>query len=258
MPWAACSARSSSALGRGEIAESRLVRPDAGQVHMDADEPLGPLPAEAVGDRCPPVAALRPVAVIAEGRHEFVPRPGDPFDGPAGARRLVTPAESREGRRHHVKGVGRVAAVGPRVGERPQHPQELDDRARPAVGEHERQCVGRGRADVQEVDAEVVEHGPELRERVDAVGEAEVVVVGPVRAQISGVGERDALAPVVDGLALGPTGVDEPLAQVGDRCVVDADLERFERLGHRRRWSQARVRPATARCVRQARRRSTT
>jgi hypothetical protein len=50
-----------------------------------------------------------------------------------------------------VEGVGRLAAVGGRVGERADQVGELDDRARPAVQQEQRRGPGLGRADVQEV-----------------------------------------------------------------------------------------------------------
>ncbi len=50
-------------------------------------------------------------------------------------------AVAGEGGDHQVEGVGRVAAVGRRVGQRADHVEELDDRARPAVGEDQRQRV---------------------------------------------------------------------------------------------------------------------
>ena len=53
--------------------------------------------------------------------------------------------------------VGGVAAVGGRIGERPDHLEELDDRPGPAVRDDERQRVGVRRADVEEVDAEPVD-----------------------------------------------------------------------------------------------------
>jgi hypothetical protein len=62
-----------------------------------------------------------------------------------------------------VEGVGRVAAVGPRIGERVDDVQELHDRAGPAVGQEQRQGVGFGGADVQEVEVGPVDGGGELR-----------------------------------------------------------------------------------------------
>ena len=54
--------------------------------------------------------------------------------------------------RDDVEGVGRVAAVGARVGERSDNAQELHNRARVPMADDQRQSTGLGRADVQEVD----------------------------------------------------------------------------------------------------------
>jgi hypothetical protein len=67
---------------------------------------------------------------------------------------------------HHIEGVRRAAAVGGRIGERPDDLRLLDDRAGPAVGDDQRQGVGMGGADVEEVEVEAVDLGRELRQRV--------------------------------------------------------------------------------------------
>jgi hypothetical protein len=66
-----------------------------------------------------------------------------------------------------VEGVGRVAAVGPGIGQRADQLQELDDRAGPAVGQDQRQGGRLGRADVDEVDLVAVQVGGVLRELVE-------------------------------------------------------------------------------------------
>jgi hypothetical protein len=55
------------------------------------------------------------------------------------------------------------AAVRRRVGERADDVQHLDDRARPAVRDDERQRVLVRRLDVDEVDVKAVDFGHELR-----------------------------------------------------------------------------------------------
>ena len=70
----------------------------------------------------------------------------------------VGPESPNPGRlgEHEVEGVGRVGAVGARVGQRADHRGELDDRARPAV-RHEQRCgVRLGGAEVGEVDVRAV------------------------------------------------------------------------------------------------------
>ena len=71
-----------------------------------------------------------------------------------------------------------------RLIQRPDHPEELDHRARPAVGEHERERIRVARAGVQEVDAEPVDRRAELPDPVQpGLDPAPVVPIGPVRAQ---------------------------------------------------------------------------
>ena len=136
------------------------------------------------------------------------------------ARRLVAEPVAGHRRAHDVERVGRVAAVARRIAQRLDDVEELDDRARPAVGEHERERAGVRRRRVEHLDAEAVGradvgHEAQLLEAVQlGLDPAPVVAVGPVGAQLLDVGERDALRPVVDGLPLRPAGAGEPLAQV--------------------------------------------
>ena len=69
-----------------------------------------------------------------------------------------------------------------RVGQRTDHVEELDDRARPPVADDQRERVRLGRAHVQEVDALTVDLGDEVLERVEArLDGTPVEVVAPVR-----------------------------------------------------------------------------
>ena len=61
-----------------------------------------------------------------------------------------------------MEGVRWVGAVSARVGQRADDVEVLDDRAWPAVREDEREGVGLGRADVQEMDGLPVDLGREL------------------------------------------------------------------------------------------------
>ena len=189
---------------------------------------------DARGDARAPVAALRAVAVVAEARHQLGPRGARcAATFQPGLRRPVAEAVARQRRAHDVERVGRVAAVRDRIGERADDLVELDDRARPAVGDHERQRVRLRGPHVEEVDAEAVELGAELRERVEArLGRPPVVLRRPVRAQLLHVRERDALRPVVDGLGLGPAGASQPLPEVDEILVRDVDAERHDLVGH--------------------------
>src|SRR6185312_10817871 len=64
----------------GEIAQHRFVRAGDDQVEMDADHMVGVTLADAVGHGRPPVAALRPVALVAQSSHQNRPRIGDMLD----------------------------------------------------------------------------------------------------------------------------------------------------------------------------------
>ena len=92
--------------------------------------------------------------------------------------------------------VGRVAAVRPRVGQRADHVEELDERARPAVDEQQRGRVRLGRPDVQEVDRLAVDLGGELRVLVQPAScLAPVVAVDPVGGEALEVVDGDAAGP---------------------------------------------------------------
>src|SRR5205807_10252101 len=83
------------------------------------------------------------------------------------------------------------------------------------------------RAHVDEVDAEPVDRGAELREGVQAgLRPPPVVLVGPVAAQVAHVGERDPLGPVVDRLGLGPSRPPEALVEVSEDGVGHIDPKR--------------------------------
>ena len=88
-----------------------------------------------------PVAALRAVARVAQATHQLDERPGDAPHVPAARARRLREAVTRQRGRDDVEGVGGVAAVSLRLGEPWDDVEELDDRARPAVGEEQREGV---------------------------------------------------------------------------------------------------------------------
>ena len=92
-----------------------------------------------------PVAALRAVAVVAELGHQlsFERAATRRMSQPVLVRRAREPVAGHR-RAHDVERVGRVAAVRRRVGERADDVEELDDRARPAVRDEQRERVGCG------------------------------------------------------------------------------------------------------------------
>ena len=111
------------------------------QVRVDADQAVESDAAHRVGDLRAHVAALRDVAGVAEPLHELVPGLADADRAPAELGRLVGEAVAGDGRQHEVERVLGAAAVRGRVGEGADGLEQLDDRARPAVGHDQRQRV---------------------------------------------------------------------------------------------------------------------
>ena len=129
-----------------------------------------------------------------------------------------------------MEGVRGIAAVGARVGQRSEHAEELERRARPAVGHDQRQGVVLGRADVQEVDRLAVDLGGELGHRVQPrlLG-APVEVAGPVAGQVAQVAERYAAAPSDPRRLLRrPARSGQAVAEVLDLGRRDVDAERAD------------------------------
>ena len=101
--------------------------------------------------------------------------------------------------------VGCAGAVGGGVGQWVDDLQLLDDRARPAVVDDQRQRVLVLRPNVNEMDVEPIDLGDELREGVQpGLARAPVVVGHPVAGELLDHGERHALGLIGDGLFLGP------------------------------------------------------
>jgi hypothetical protein len=208
----------------------------------------------------PPVAALRAIALVAEPVHQPDPGVGDPLHVPARACGLVAEAIAGKRRTDDVEGVGRVASVGGRVSERPEHLQELDDRAWPAVRENKRQGVLVRRANVKEVDSEPVDPGAELRQSVEPIlGGPPVVAVGPVGTELLQVTERHALRPVVDRLAFGPARARQTRTKIAELGVGNTNPKRRHLAGHRAadppRPTPVSLTPSSRRAVHQAVRR---
>jgi hypothetical protein len=89
-----------------------------------------------------PVAALRAVALVPEPRHQLRPGGSDPRDAPPSVCGLSAEPVARQRRTDHVECVLRGASVSGRIGERADHLEELDDRARPTVGHDQRHRPG--------------------------------------------------------------------------------------------------------------------
>ena len=179
------------------------------------------------GDEGAHVPALHAVAVVAEPVHQLGQRGGGAAVRPAGLGQRTGESVAGQRRDHQVEGVGRVAAVRGRVGERADQVEELHDRARPAVQEQQRGGVRLGGAHVQEVQLGAVDRGDELGIGVERrLVRPPVVLLGPVGGEFAQVGGGDAALPAGAGQVAGPAGPGQPLAEVVEVGLRDADAVR--------------------------------
>ena len=201
------------------------------QRHVDVDRRAvrGFRHADRVSHRRTPVAALGDIAVIAKARHELAPGAANARHFPAGRAGFARETKAGQRRTDHVKGVGGAAAVSGGVGQRADHFEELDHRTRPAVRHDHRQRIFVARPHVSKLDVEAVDLGDELRQRVQpCLTMAPDVTGAPVFADFLDVGERGALAPILGCLALGPTGIGQAAAQIGDGGFRNLETERAD------------------------------
>lgn len=116
-----------------------------------------------------------------------------------------------------MEGVLGGAAVRGRVGERADGPEQLDDRARPAVRHDQRQGVLVLRPYVDEVDLDAVDDGRVLRQGVQLrLARAPVVVGRPVAGQLLDRRQLHALGAIGDQLSGGPARGRDPAPHVVD------------------------------------------
>jgi hypothetical protein len=126
-----------------------------------------------------------------------------------------------------VEGILGAAAVGGRMGERIDRPEQLHDGAGPAVGHDQRQRVLMRGADVDEVDVYAVDLGRELRKRVQPrVEAAKVVVPFPVAGELLDRRQLHALRPIRDQLPGGQARGRNSPTQVVNLLFRNLDLER--------------------------------
>src|ERR1700733_5819755 len=85
---------------------------------------------------------------------------------------------------------------------------------------------------VDEMDVQPVDFSEVVIEPVQrGFPRSPVVTVSPIGGQIAGVGQRYALAPVVDGLGVRPPGAGQTLLQVVENGIGDVDTVRPD-FGH--------------------------
>ena len=105
-------------------------------------------------------------------------------------------------------------------------PEQLDDRAGPAVGHDQRQRVFVLGLDVDEVDVHAVDLGRELGQGIERGLERAPVVVGrPVARQLLDRRQLHALRPIGDELLAGQARRGEALAQVVEVGLRHLDVE---------------------------------
>ena len=123
----ACRNRRYSHLLLGQALELGRVTGGEGEdlVDVHADHVLGVEAALHRGDDRAGVVAVRAVAVVAEPPHQLGPRLRGALRVPARLGGRPGEAEPRKGRDDHVERVGRVPAVGARVGERTDEAEVL-------------------------------------------------------------------------------------------------------------------------------------
>ena len=198
----------------------------------------GMVEGEPRGNDGAPVAALRAVraAVVERLVDQPVPQAGDGARADRAraavlADRRAGEAVARQGRRDDVEGVERIAAVVLGMGQRIDDVQELDDRARPAVGDDQRQRPRRaldlGARLADEMQALRADIDQVVRPAVDRLLAAlPVVAVPPVVDQLGqevGIGAGGPRAVVGDGCRRPPAA--QALVEIDQRPLGNVDLE---------------------------------
>ncbi len=192
---------------------------------MQADGAFGVEVGHVRGDGRADVTALEPIAVIAQRVHQFGEGGGGAPAVPAALARRCGPGEPRDRRRDDVE---RVPAVG-RLGQHRNGVEELVERTRPAVDQHEGQSVGARRTRVDEVDGLPVDLGHGVLERVEAL--FLLPPVEPVAPPIEKPQVRGLLDPLLPPDVLDPVGqarLGEPVVQVVEYGLRDVHPERLD------------------------------
>ena len=131
---------------------------------------------------------------------------------------------TRQRRDHEVESVSGVGAMGGRIGQRLDDLELLDGRARPAVGDDQREGVVVRRADVDEVDVDAIDLGHEVRQGREALLErAPVVLGGPVASERLDRVQAHTLGRI--RFPVGPPGRFDASTEVCELLVRDAEGE---------------------------------
>ena len=123
---------------------------------MDANHWLGIVQCHERGNPGPEISALSPVALVTQPTHEAVPQPGDVLIVHAHLSGPLGEPVTRQRRDDDVKG-GTLDAVGVWIGQERHERKQLDERARPAMGQDQRNAVPVSGPLMDEVDVDAVE-----------------------------------------------------------------------------------------------------
>src|SRR5258708_4135694 len=106
---------------------------------------------------------------------------------------------------------------------------EFDDRARPAMGDDQRQRLRMGRTNVEEMNVEPVDFSRELRKAIEQrLAAAPIIRFSPIAADLLDPFQRRALAPVVDQFGFRPSGPAQSRSEIVEHIVADRDAKRLD------------------------------
>src|SRR4029453_15914061 len=175
------------------------------------------------GNPGPEISALSPVALVTQTTHEAVPQSGDVLIVHAHLTGPLGEPVTRKGRDDDVKG-GTVDAVSVWIGQEWHERKQLDECARPAVGQNQRNAVPVSGPLMDEVDVDAVEPGAELMECVQlALLCAPIELVGPIGQQLPKVLKVSPLLPASAWCRIGPARLTNALSEVRQDLCLDLD-----------------------------------
>src|SRR5439155_5990499 len=190
------------------------------------DHWLGIVQGHERGNPGPEISALSPVMLVTQTTHEAVPQSGDVLIVYAHLTGPLGEPVTRKGGDDDVKG-RTVNAVGVWIGQEWHERKQLDERARPAMGQDQRNAVPVSGPLMDEVDMDAIELGLELIDRVQlALLCAPIEPVGPIRKQLFKVLKISPLLPGIPWCLIRPARVADTLSEVREDLVLDLDRER--------------------------------